>query len=139
MKTAAMPKLVLVAAIVAALALVAYLVVQNSQASAAASPLSNVTVSDLYHASQAGARVIDVREPFEYAEGHVAGSELVPLGTIHARVNDFPKDEPIYVFCRSGNRSLQAAQTLVDAGYTDVRNVEGGIIAWNNARLPVAR
>jgi rhodanese-related sulfurtransferase len=134
-----MQKAMLALTVLFALGVVGYLVLHGVQTSPAASALSNVTVADLYTASQAGARVIDVREPFEYTEGHVAGSELVPLATIHARVNDFPKDEPIYVFCRSGNRSLQAAQVLVDAGYTDVRNVEGGIIAWTNARLPVAR
>jgi rhodanese-related sulfurtransferase len=107
--------------------------------SAEAAALRNVSVNDLHQAAQQGALVLDVREPYEFAEGHVEGSLLVPLGTISARVGDFPKDEPVYVFCRSGNRSLQAAQMLVDAGYTDVRNVEGGIIAWNNARLPVAR
>jgi rhodanese-related sulfurtransferase len=121
-----------------ALAAAAYLLFGGAP-SAQAAVLSNVSVQDLHHAAQQGALVLDVREPFEFAEGHVAGSVLVPLGTIAARVGDFPKDAPVYVFCRSGNRSLQAAQTLVDAGYTDVRNVEGGIIAWNNARLPVAR
>jgi rhodanese-related sulfurtransferase len=121
-----------------ALAVGAYLLFGGAS-SAAAAPLSNVSVNDLYKAAQQGALVLDVREPFEFAEGHVEGSLLVPLGTISARVGDFPKDEPVYVFCRSGNRSLQVAQMLVDVGYTDVRNVEGGIIAWNNARLPVAR
>jgi phage shock protein E len=105
----------------------------------AANPLSTVSVQDLHRAAQAGARVIDVREPFEFNEGHVQGAILVPLGTVAARAGEFPKDEPIYVFCRSGNRSLQAAQTLVEAGYSDVRNVEGGIIAWVNAGLPVVR
>jgi rhodanese-related sulfurtransferase len=121
-----------------ALAAAAYLLFGGAS-SARAAVLSNVSVQDLHRAAQQGALVLDVREPFEFAEGHVAGSVLVPLGTIAARVGDFPKDAPVYVFCRSGNRSLQAAQVLVDAGYTDVRNVEGGIIAWNNARLPVAR
>ena len=50
-----------------------------------------------------------------------------------------PKDEPVYVFCRSGNRSLQAAQALVAAGYEDVRNVDGGILAWTATGLPVVR
>jgi rhodanese-related sulfurtransferase len=121
-----------------ALAASAYLLMAGTS-SAQAAALSHVSVQDLHQAAQQGALVLDVREPFEFAEGHVAGSLLVPLNTIAARVGDFPKDEPIYIFCRSGNRSLQAAQQLVDAGYTDVRNVEGGIIAWNSARLPVVR
>jgi len=101
--------------------------------------LSNVTVQQLRAAAAEGALVLDVREPFEYAEGRVAGSVLVPLATVADRVGDFGKDEPVYVVCRSGNRSLVAARTLVEAGYTDVRNVEGGMIAWAAAGLPVQR
>jgi rhodanese-related sulfurtransferase len=106
---------------------------------AAAGQLRNVTVQDLHAAAAQGALVLDVREPFEFQAGHVAGSVLVPLATVSARVGDFDKDQPVYVFCRSGNRSLAAAQTLLDAGYRDVRNVQGGIIAWQSAGLPVSR
>jgi rhodanese-related sulfurtransferase len=63
----------------------------------------------------------------------------VPLATVADRVGDFPKDQPVYVVCRSGNRSLVAARTLVEAGFTDVRNVEGGMIAWAAAGFPVQR
>jgi phage shock protein E len=105
----------------------------------AASALSNVTVQQLQRPRRRCALVLDVREPFEYAEGRVAGSTLVPLATVADRVGDFPKDEPVYVVCRSGNRSLVAARTLVEAGYSDVRNVEGGMIAWAAAGLPVQR
>lgn len=105
----------------------------------AAGALSNVTVAQLHAASGEGALVLDVREPFEYADGRVAGSVLVPLATVADRAADFPKDQPVYVVCRSGNRSLVAARTLVEAGYTDVRNVEGGMIAWAAAGLPVQR
>jgi rhodanese-related sulfurtransferase len=124
--------------VIAAIAVVAVLLVLN-RPQAAAGALTNVSVQQLHEAARAGALVLDVREPFEYAEGHVAGSVLVPLATVGVRAAEFPKDEPVYVFCRSGNRSLQAAQTLVAAGFSDVRNVEGGIIAWTAARLPVTR
>jgi rhodanese-related sulfurtransferase len=124
--------------VIAAIAVVAALLV-FSRPQAGASALTNVTVQQLHEATQAGALVLDVREPFEFAEGHVEGAVLVPLATVAARAGEFPKDEPVYVFCRTGNRSLQAAQTLVAAGYADVRNVEGGIVAWTAARLPVTR
>jgi len=124
--------------VIAAIAVVAIaLVAARPQAQAAA--LSHVTVQQLHAAANAGALVLDVREPFEYAEGRVAGSQLVPLATVGARVDDFAKDRPVFVVCRSGNRSLVAARTLVEAGYTDVRNVDGGMIAWAAARLPVER
>ena len=124
--------------VIAAIAVVAVLLVLN-RPQAGASALTTVSVQQLREAAQSGALVLDVREPFEYAEGHVEGSLLVPLASVAARSGEFPKDEPVYVFCRTGNRSLQAAQTLVAAGFTDVRNVEGGIVAWTAARLPVAR
>ena len=125
-------------AVVVVLALVA-VALASTRPRAAASALSNVTVQELRGAVGAGALVLDVREPFEFADGRVAGAQLVPLATVADRVDDFPKDQPVYVVCRSGNRSLVAARTLVEAGYSDVRNVEGGMIAWAAAGLPVQR
>jgi rhodanese-related sulfurtransferase len=125
-------------ALVVALALVA-VALAATRPRATADALSTVSVQDLRSAAAAGALVLDVREPFEYAEGRVAGSQLVPLATVGDRVGEFPKDQPVYVVCRSGNRSLVAARTLVEAGFTDVRNVEGGMIAWAAAGLPVQR
>ena len=101
--------------------------------------LSNVSVHDLRAAAAGGALVIDVREPFEFAEGRVPDSVLVPLATVPSRAEEFVKDEPVYIICRSGNRSLVAAETLVAAGYSDVRNVQGGMIAWEGAGLPIER
>ena len=105
--------------------------------------LTTVTVHDLFEAigQEPAPTVLDVREPEEYAAGHVDGALLMPLArTVEmALAAGLPKDEPVYVFCRSGNRSLQAAQALVAAGYEDVRNVDGGILAWTAAGLPVVR
>ena len=105
--------------------------------------LTTVTVQDLFTAigQEPAPTVLDVREPDEYAAGHVEGALLMPLArTVEmALAADLPKDEPLYVFCRTGNRSLQAAQALVAAGYEDVRNVDGGIVAWTAAGLPVVR
>lgn len=105
--------------------------------------LTTVSVRDLYAAigQEPAPTLLDVREPEEYAAGHVEGALLMPLArTVEmALAAELPKDEPVYVFCRSGNRSLQAAQALVAAGYEDVRNVDGGIIAWTGAGLPVVR
>jgi rhodanese-related sulfurtransferase len=124
--------------VVAAIAIIAVaLMAARPQAQAAA--LSNVSVQQLHAAANDGALVLDVREPFEFAEGRVPGSLLVPLDSVVSRAGEFPKDEPVYVVCRSGNRSLLAARTLAEAGYTDVRNVEGGMIAWAAQRLPVER
>ena len=105
--------------------------------------LTTVSVRDLYAAigQDPAPTVLDVREPDEFASGHVEGALLMPLArTVEmALAAGLPLDAPVYVFCRSGNRSLQAAQALVAAGYEDVRNVDGGIIAWTAAGLPVVR
>lgn len=87
------------------------------------------TLDQLEQARTAGATVIDVRESDEYAAGHVPGAHLVPLGLVPVRVQDLPRDAPVYVICQSGGRSAQAAQFLVGAGL-DARSVGGGTSAW---------
>jgi len=98
----------------------------------------NVSVYDLAGAGE-NRLVLDVREPWEYAQGHVPGSVLIPLGQLAARVGELPQDTPLYVICRSGNRSVTASELLIAAGKRDVRNVEGGMIAWQRAGLPMSR
>ena len=85
-----------------------------------------------------GAAVIDVRESFEYATGHVPGATLVPLGQVPQRVDDLPRDERVYVICATGNRSLTAAEYLRRAG-VDAVSVAGGTTAWERDGRPVAR
>ncbi len=126
--------------LVAAVAAVAgTAVVVLSQPASASGPLTTVSVHDMAAGLAEGALVLDVREPFEYADAHVAGTVLVPLATVAGRADEFPKDEPVFVFCRTGNRSLAAAEALVAAGFSDVRNVDGGIVAWHAAGLPLTR
>ncbi|MCT4787058.1 rhodanese-like domain-containing protein [Exiguobacterium aestuarii] len=74
--------------------------------------------------------LLDVREVSEYDGGHIEGSVNAPLSSLDAEQLPYPKDEPIYVICRSGNRSAQAASQLQDAGYTEIYDVSGGMMAW---------
>lgn len=85
-----------------------------------------------------GALVIDVRESFEYAAGHVPGARLVPLGALPGAARDLPRDRPVYVICASGNRSLTAAGWLSQMGF-DARSVAGGTAGWTQSGLPVVR
>lgn len=98
--------------------------------------LTDVTVDDLDAARNNGATVLDVRESDEYAAGHVPGAQLLPLGILPVRMQDLPKNEPVYVLCQSGGRSAQAAELLHTAGI-DVRNVVGGTSAWIDSGRPV--
>jgi rhodanese-related sulfurtransferase len=93
------------------------------------------------HAHLGRFRVIDVREPDEYAGplGHVAGAELVPLATLGAAATGWPRDAALLVICRSGGRSANGATLLVQQGFTQVHNMTGGMLAWNEQRLPVDR
>lgn len=83
-----------------------------------------------------GATIIDVREPDEYAAAHVPGSTLLPLGEVVERFRELPADRPLYILCRSGARSGQAAAWLAAQG-VDATNITGGIIQWHRDGLPV--
>jgi rhodanese-related sulfurtransferase len=86
-----------------------------------------------------GALLVDVREPIEHAEEFIEGSVLIPLGELPARMAELPKDRQLLVICRSGKRGQQAVAKLEAAGFSKARNVEGGILAWKAAGLPVTR
>ena len=83
--------------------------------------------------------VLDVREAWEYEQGHIEGARLIPLGELSARLDELPENGPIHVVCHSGNRSAQASALLVRAGRSDIINVSGGMLAWAAARLPIVR
>ncbi len=81
--------------------------------------------------------LLDVREHEEYVEAHIPDSVLIPLGQLSRKLSSIPKDATIIAICRSGNRSGVAADMLRRAGYSDVLNLNGGIIAWARAGLPI--
>jgi rhodanese-related sulfurtransferase len=82
--------------------------------------------------------LVDVRSPQEYEhDGHISGSRLLPLQALGARVDELPKNQQIVFVCRSGNRSQVACEQLVRLGYSNVRNFNGGMIAWRMAGLPL--
>jgi rhodanese-related sulfurtransferase len=90
-------------------------------------------------ASEPTPYLLDVREPWEYREGHVPGAQLIPLGELEQRVNEVPRDRPILAICHSGQRSLAAAGFLMHLGYSSVSNVDGGTAAWIERGYPVDR
>jgi len=98
--------------------------------------MRTVSIHDLRVALDEGAAVIDVREPGEYAGGHVPGATLVPLMTVPQRLDDLPAGRPLYVVCAVGARSAQAAAFLESRGVEAV-NVDGGTNDWVAAGYPV--
>jgi rhodanese-related sulfurtransferase len=83
--------------------------------------------------------VVDVRQPEEYAAGHIPGAELIPLNELPDRLDEIPQDERVVLVCRSGNRSNQAQRLLNDAGFDNVHNMLGGMNAWQQAGYEVRR
>jgi molybdopterin/thiamine biosynthesis adenylyltransferase/rhodanese-related sulfurtransferase len=83
--------------------------------------------------------VLDTREPHEYTEAHIRGSELVPPAEVSARIDELAPDtgQRVVLYCRSGNRSGKAAEELAGLGYTNLAHLGGGILAWQEQGLPV--
>jgi sulfur-carrier protein adenylyltransferase/sulfurtransferase len=88
---------------------------------------------------EAGARLIDVREPHEWDEAHLEGATHVPQGELLDRIGELAPDrsERIVLYCRTDNRSSRAADALQDLGYENVSVMRGGIVDWQEAGLPV--
>lgn len=91
----------------------------------------------------AGVDLIDVRTPVEFQEVHVRGARNVPLDRLSPvdvqNQRDGTDDEPLYVICRSGKRGDQACRKFIEAGYTNIVNVEGGTQACEQAGLELVR
>lgn len=89
----------------------------------------------------ADAILLDVREDSEYKQGHLANTQHIPLGQLAKRLGEVEKfrDRTLIAYCRTGNRSSSAAQLLSKHGFTSVYNLAGGIVAWQNANLPITK
>jgi rhodanese-related sulfurtransferase len=82
--------------------------------------------------------LLDVREPHEFASGHVPGARSLPQADLATRLSEVPRDRPIFVICQGGFRSLRAAQFLNQVGFKDVVSVKGGTEAWRAAQKALA-
>lgn len=89
--------------------------------------------------AEAGVITLDVRTPGEYAEGHLEGAQLIDFqsGNFENEISTLDKNATYAVYCRSGNRSGQAVKVMHDAGFHNVYNLDGGVIDWANAGLPL--
>jgi len=76
-------------------------------------------------------QIIDVREPSEFASGHIPGAKLIPLGQLMHRTSEINPNEECVVVCRSGSRSSMACQFLQQQGFHNVHNLMGGMVYWD--------
>jgi rhodanese-related sulfurtransferase len=84
--------------------------------------------------------LLDVREAWEFQAGHIGGSLTMPMQTIPDRLSELDRQQPIVCICHHGTRSMQGALFLEQNGFTDIRNLTGGVHAWSqqvDSALPV--
>ena len=104
----------------------------GDKGSSAGSLPAFVSVAEAHQLYEEGTFVLDVRTPEEWNEFHAPNTTLIPLDELAARVNELPKDQPIVVVCRSGNRSQSGRDILLQAGF-DATSMNGGLNAWRDS------
>jgi len=96
-----------------------------------------VAPGDVEARMKAGAAVVDVRSTAEWRSGHIIGSQHVPLGRLVSHMADKPRSQSVVLVCETGSRSAIGASLLTAAGFNDVTNLTGGIVAWRRDGLPL--
>lgn len=89
--------------------------------------------------NKSGALIIDVRTPEEYARGHIASSQLIPIDDLPQKIADVVPDKNalVYVYCFSGSRSAPAVQLMLRTGYKNVYHMPSGLLAWRQKGFPL--
>lgn len=106
--------------------------------------MQTISVNELFECLAGGpVDLIDVRTPVEFREIHADGARNIPLDVLKPtavmEARNGQADQPLYVMCKSGMRGGKACEKFLEAGYSQVINVEGGVQAWEQAQLPVVR
>jgi rhodanese-related sulfurtransferase len=112
--------------------------------------IREVTTHEVLHIQRIGSPVVDVREPDEFADGHIPGAVNIPLGRLEVEVDSHPfvveregetrslRERPVVLYCLSGGRSARAAAALHRRGFLNPVSLAGGILAWAGDGHPVA-
>jgi len=110
--------------------------------------IKECTVSEAKHVLTPSTLLIDIREPAEFSRGHIPGAVLSPRGLLEFDIHPLvqrtatdsdvaAEDRQIVLYCGTGGRSALAAETLTNMGYRNVTSMDGGIVAWSAAGLPI--
>ena len=122
-------------------ALIIFIILQsgggNNSGPTTISLAPQISVDEAYTMYQNGAYVLDVRTVEEWDEFHAPNTTLIPLDQLSVRVNEVPRDREIVVVCRSGNRSQQGRDILLNAGFTNVTSMAGGLNEWRTRGYPI--
>lgn len=122
--------------VVAIVALIIYLVATSAGGATNTTFAREISVDQAYELYQAGTFVLDVRTQEEWDEYHAPNTTLIPLDELEARLSELPADQDIVVVCRSGNRSQQARDILLNAGFS-ATSMAGGLKEWYAKGYPV--
>jgi len=122
----------LVIIIIPLLLLVIFFLALQNPTTPALTLSKEISVDEAYHLFQNDEFILDVRQPEEYEAGHIPGSVLIPLDILESRLSEIPKDNEVVVVCRSGNRSATGRDILLNAGFTNVTSMAGGMNQWIN-------
>lgn len=99
---------------------------------------SDIGQQEILEASEMDFLIIDVRRPDEFEQGHVPNAINIPLSEIENTVHLFPQgDTPIVMYCRSGKRADKALNIMHERGYTDLLHLQGDMLGWIDAELPI--
>jgi rhodanese-related sulfurtransferase len=100
---------------------------------------TNITPTNAFNLIQTNPDIIilDVRTTSEYNTGYIENAILIPVSQLETRINELDNNKTVLVYCKSGGRSATAANILVNNGFGDVYNLQGGITAWKNSGLPI--
>jgi rhodanese-related sulfurtransferase len=96
--------------------------------------MPEVSAQDAKKIIDSGSQVVDVRTDVEFEAGHVPGARHIPVADLQRESAGLAKDQPVIIYCRSGNRSGPAAEAFAASGW-DAHSIEGGLIAWHEAGL----
>ena len=123
---------------VGALVLIAgFVIYQNLQPARVSLP-AEIGVAQAAEKRDQGAFILDVRQPEEWQQFHIPGATLIPLGELPNRLNEVPKGKEIVVVCRTGHRSAQGRDVLLNAGFPLVTSMAGGVTQWQAQGLAIA-
>jgi rhodanese-related sulfurtransferase len=124
-------------AILLVVALIVFIILQmGADKTPVVSFPATVTVSDAYNMYETGAFILDVRTVEEWNEFHIPNTQLIPLDELPSRLNEVPRGRQIIVVCRSGNRSQQGRDILLNAGFEQVTSMTGGLTEWRAGGYP---
>jgi len=123
-------------AVLLVVALVIFLILQTAGGNNSSLP-GTIGVSEAYDLYQNGAFVLDVRTLEEWNEYHAPNTTLIPLDQLPSRLSEVPRDSQVVVVCRSGNRSQQGRDILLNAGFEQVTSMTGGLSEWRASGYPI--